>query len=214
MIKDHSSPKVAEFLLQIKAVIIQPKNPFTWASGWKSPMYCDNRRILSFPQVRTFIRQEFVKKIENEFGKPDVIAGVATGGIPMGALVAQEMNLPFIYVRPEAKGHGLTNQIEGAFEKDQIVVVIEDLISTGGSSLKAVDALRKADLNVKGLVAVFSYGFEIAAKNFEDAGCKFTVLTNYETLIDRAMDLSLIEKSNLQSLKEWRMNPSEWSPKS
>jgi orotate phosphoribosyltransferase len=214
MIKDHSSLKVAEFLLQIKAVIIQPKNPFTWASGWKSPMYCDNRRILSFPQVRTFIRQEFVKKIENEFGKPDVIAGVATGGIPMGALVAQEMNLPFIYVRPEAKGHGLTNQIEGAFEKDQIVVVIEDLISTGGSSLKAVDALRKADLNVKGLVAVFSYGFEIAAKNFEDAGCKFTVLTNYETLIDRAMDLSLIEKSNLQSLKEWRMNPSEWSPKS
>jgi orotate phosphoribosyltransferase len=177
-------------------------------------MYCDNRRILSFPQVRTFIRQEFVKKIENEFGKPDVIAGVATGGIPMGALVAQEMNLPFIYVRPEAKGHGLTNQIEGAFEKDQIVVVIEDLISTGGSSLKAVDALRKADLNVKGLVAVFSYGFEIAAKNFEDAGCKFTVLTNYETLIDRAMDLSLIEKSNLQSLKEWRTNPSEWAPKS
>jgi orotate phosphoribosyltransferase len=214
MIKDHSSLKVAEFLLQIKAVIIQPKNPFTWASGWKSPMYCDNRRILSFPQVRTFIRQEFVKKIENEFGKPDVIAGVATGGIPMGALVAQEMNLPFIYVRPEAKGHGLTNQIEGAFEKDQIVVVIEDLISTGGSSLKAVDALRKADLNVKGLVAVFSYGFEIAAKNFEDAGCKFTVLTNYETLIDRAMDLSLIEKSNLQSLKEWRTNPSEWAPKS
>ena len=213
MLIDHSSLKVAEFLLQIKAVVIQPKNPFTWASGWKSPMYCDNRKVLSYPQVRTFIRQEFVKKIESEYGKPEVIAGVATGGLPIGALVAQEMNLPFIYVRPEPKGHGLTNQIEGVFEKGQTVVVIEDLISTGGSSLKAVEALRTAELNVRGLVAIFSYGFDIAAKNFADADCNYCVLTDYNTLIEHAMSLSLVEKSHIESLKDWRRNPSEWTPK-
>ena len=213
MLIDHSSLKVAEFLLQIKAVVIQPKDPFNWASGWQSPMYCDNRKILSYPQVRTFIRHEFVKKIEDQYGKPDIIAGVATGGLPIGALVAQEMNLPFIYVRPKPKGHGLTNQIEGVWEEGQNVVVIEDLISTGGSSLKAVDALREGGLNVKGLVAIFSYGFDIAENNFMDAECKYSVLTNYETLINRATELNLVDDSHIDSLKEWRKNPSEWAPK-
>lgn len=213
MLKDHSSLKVAEFLLQIKAVVIQPQNPFTWASGWKSPMYCDNRKILSYPQVRTFIRHEFVKKIEELYGKPDVIAGVATGGIPIGALVAQEMNLPFIYVRPQPKGHGLTNQIEGVYEEGQNVVVIEDLISTGGSSLKAVEALRDGGVNVKGLVAVFSYGFDIAHENFKKADCSYAVLTDYETLIEHAITVNLIEESHISSLKEWRKNPSKWAPK-
>ena len=213
MLKDHSSFKVAEFLLQIKAVVVQPKNPFTWASGWKSPMYCDNRKILSYPLIRTFIRHEFVKKIEDKYGKPDIIAGVATGGIPIGALVAQEMNLPFIYVRPEPKAHGLVNQIEGVYEEGQHVVVIEDLISTGGSSLKAVAALRKGGLKVKGLVAIFSYGFDIAQNNFKNANCDYHVLSEYDILIEQAMANNLIEKSQVESLKSWRVDPSNWSPK-
>ncbi len=213
MLKDHSSLKVAEFLLQIKAVVIQPKNPFTWASGWKSPMYCDNRKILSYPLIRTFIRHEFVKKIEAQYGKPDIIAGVATGGIPIGALVAQEMNLPFIYVRPEPKGHGLGNQIEGVYEEGRIVVVIEDLISTGSSSLKAISALRKVGLIVKGLVAVFSYGFEVAQNNFSEADCDYHVLSDYNTLIDQAIKGNLVEPNQLESLKSWRANPSTWTPK-
>ena len=213
MLKDHSSLKVAEFLLQIKAVVVQPKNPFTWASGWKSPMYCDNRKILSYPLIRTFIRHEFVKKIEEKYGKPDIIAGVATGGIPIGALVAQEMNLPFIYVRPEPKGHGLGNQIEGVYEQGRIVVVIEDLISTGSSSLKAVSALRSAGLIVKGLVAIFSYGFDVAKSNFTDAKCDYHVLSDYNTLIDQAIKGNLVEPSQIDSLKSWRENPSDWSPK-
>lgn len=213
MLIDHSSLKVAEFLLQIKAVVIQPKDPFNWASGWQSPMYCDNRKILSYPQVRTFIRHEFVKKIEDNYGKPELIVGVATGGLPIGALVAQEMNLPFIYVRPQPKGHGLTNQIEGVWQEGQTAIVIEDLISTGGSSLKAVHALREAGVIVKGLVAIFSYGFDIAENNFTDAKCKYSVLTNYDTLINRAIELNLIDKGHMSSLKEWRKNPSVWKPK-
>ena len=213
MLKDHSSLKVAEFLLQIKAVVIQPKNPFTWASGWKSPMYCDNRKILSYPLIRTFIRHEFVRKIEEQYGKPDIIAGVATGGIAIGALVAQEMNLPFIYVRPEPKGHGLGNQIEGVYEEGQNVVVIEDLISTGNSSLKAVSALRLAGLKLKGLVAIFSYGFDVAQDNFDKADCDYHVLTDYNTLIDQATKGNLVEPSQVDSLKDWRLNPSTWSPK-
>ena len=212
MLKDHSSLKVAEFLLQIKAVVVQPKDPFTWASGWKSPMYCDNRKILSYPLIRTFIRHEFVKKIEDKYGKPDIIAGVATGGIPIGALVAQEMNLPFIYVRPEPKGHGLGNQIEGVYEEGRSVVVIEDLISTGNSSLKAISALRQGGLKVKGLIAIFSYGFDVAQTNFEDAGCDYHVLTNYNTLIEQGMKNNLVEPSQIDSLKSWRENPSEWAP--
>ena len=152
--------KVAEFLLQIKAIKLQPEQPFTWASGWKSPIYCDNRKTLSYPQIRTYIRQQYVNVINEQFGKPDVIAGVATGGIAQGALIAQDMGLPFVYVRSEAKKHGLTNMVEGVVEKDQSVVVIEDLISTGGSSIKAVDALREKGCNVKGMVAIFTYGFD------------------------------------------------------
>lgn len=203
--------KVAEFLLQIKAVKLQPNDPFTWASGWASPIYCDNRKTLSFPSIRTFIRQGYAEAILDHFGKPDVIAGVATGGIAQGALVAQELGIPFIYVRSSAKGHGLGNQIEGHFEKGQRVVVIEDLISTGGSSLVAVEALREAGCEVKGLVAIFTYGFEIALKNFADAECPFVTLTDYEHLIDQAVKLEYINESNVASLKKWKNDPANWN---
>ncbi|MFA9211541.1 MAG: orotate phosphoribosyltransferase [Moraxellaceae bacterium] len=203
--------KVAEFLLQIKAVKLQPNDPFTWASGWSSPIYCDNRKTLSFPSIRTFIRQGYAEAILDHFGKPDVIAGVATGGIAQGALVAQELGIPFIYVRSSAKGHGLGNQIEGHFEKGQRVVVIEDLISTGGSSLVAVEALREAGCEVKGLVAIFTYGFEIALKNFADAECPFVTLTDYEHLIDQAVKLEYINESNVASLKKWKNDPANWN---
>src|ERR1700741_4401829 len=155
---DDAAYKIAEYLLQIKAVKLQPDQPFTWASGWKSPIYCDNRKTLSYPAIRTYIRQEFVNAINKDFAKPDVIAGVATGGIAQGALIAQELGLPFVYVRSEAKKHGLTNMIEGDVQKGQSVVVIEDLISTGGSSLKAVEALRERGCVVKGMAAIFTYG--------------------------------------------------------
>lgn len=207
---DESALKVAEFLLQVKAVKLQPNKPFTWASGWKSPIYCDNRVTLSFPQVRTYIRQQFVDAILEKFGKPDVIAGVATGGIAQGALVAQEMGLPFVYVRSEAKKHGLTNMIEGIVEKGQSVVVIEDLISTGGSSLKAVEALREAGCEVKGMAAIFTYEFKTALDNFEKAKCELVTLSNYNTMIDQALHSNYITEKDLQSLKAWRENPAVW----
>src|SRR3954469_10165173 len=180
---DDAAYKVAEFLLQIKAVKLQPEKPFTWASGIKSPIYCDNRKTLSYPKIRTYIRQHFVEVINENFARPDVIAGVATGGIAMGALVAQEMGLPFVYVRSEAKKHGLTNMIEGEIEKGQSVVVIEDLISTGGSSLKAVEALREKGCNVKGMAAIFTYGFTEAEQNFKKAKCILKTLTTYDVLV-------------------------------
>lgn len=211
ILNNDGAVKVAEFLLQIKAVKLQPQNPFTWASGWKSPIYCDNRITLSYPNIRTFIRQNFCNVILEHFGRPDVIAGVATGGIAQGALVAEELGLPFIYVRDAKKGHGMGNQIEGYFEEGQKVIVIEDLISTGGSSLKAVEALREANLNVRGLVAIFSYGFDIAEKNFLDAKCPYVTLTNYEVLIEKALKDSYITKDDVQSLKEWKVNPSKWN---
>ncbi len=207
---DESALKVAEFLLQVKAVKLQPHKPFIWASGWKSPIYCDNRVTLSFPQVRTYIRQQFVDAILEKFGKPDVIAGVATGGIAQGALVAQEMGLPFVYVRSEAKKHGLTNMIEGIVEKGQSVVVIEDLISTGGSSLKAVDALREAGCDVKGMAAIFTYGFKTAVDNFKKAKCELVTLSNYDTMINQALQSDYINDKDLASLKAWRENPAEW----
>jgi orotate phosphoribosyltransferase len=191
-------------------VKLQPKNPFTWASGWKSPIYCDNRVTLSYPNIRTFIRQNYSDAILEHFGKPDIIAGVATGGIAQGALVAEELGLPFIYVRSTPKGHGMGNQIEGHFEEGQKVVVIEDLISTGGSSLKAVDALREANLDVKGLVAIFTYGFEVSEINFKEAKCPFVTLTNYEVLLEKALHDSYITKEDVESLKEWNVNPSQW----
>lgn len=202
--------KVAEFLLQIKAIKLQPNNPFVWASGWNSPIYCDNRKTLSYPNVRTYIRQSYCEAILEKFGKPDLIAGVATGGIAQGALVAQELGVPFVYVRSSAKGHGLGNQIEGDYSSGQNVVVIEDLISTGGSSLKAVDALREAELNVKGLVAIFSYGFKIAEENFSNAACDYVTLSNYESLMEQALAQGSISQNDADSLREWRENPSEW----
>ncbi|MGB0934038.1 MAG: orotate phosphoribosyltransferase [Lishizhenia sp.] len=202
--------KVAEFLLQIKAIKLQPNNPFVWASGWNSPIYCDNRKTLSYPNVRTYIRQSYCEAILEKFGKPDVIAGVATGGIAQGALVAQELGVPFVYVRSSAKGHGLGNQIEGDYSEGQNVVVIEDLISTGGSSLKAVEALREAGLNVKGLAAIFSYGFKIAEENFANADCDYVTLSNYESLMEQALAQGSIAQNDANSLREWRENPSEW----
>jgi orotate phosphoribosyltransferase len=207
---DNPAYKVAEFLLQIKAVKLQPENPFTWASGIKSPIYCDNRKTLSYPQIRTFIRQTFVDAINKNFAKPDVIAGVATGGIAIGALVAQEMGLPFVYVRSEAKKHGLTNMIEGDVESGQNVVVVEDLISTGGSSLKAVEALREKGCTVKGMVAIFTYGFDEAEQNFKKAKCNLKTLTDYTTLINTALTKEYITEKDLESLKQWRANPSAW----
>lgn len=202
--------KVAEFLLQIKAVKLQPNQPFKWASGWNSPIYCDNRITLSFPNIRTFIRQTYTEAIEEVFGKPDVIAGVATGGIAQGALVAQEMGIPFIYIRSSAKEHGMGNQIEGYYEAGQKVVVIEDLISTGGSSIKAIEALKSSGLDVKGIVAIFSYGFKVAEDNFQKINCPFTTLTNYDLLIEQALKQNYISKKDMASLKEWKQNPDTW----
>lgn len=207
---DDPSVKVAQFLLQIKAIKLQPENPFTWASGWKSPIYCDNRKTLSYPQIRTYIRQQFVETINEHFAKPDVIAGVATGGIAQGALVAQDMGLPFVYVRSEAKKHGMTNMIEGDVESGQNVVVIEDLISTGGSSLKAVSALREKGCNVKGMVAIFTYGFAEAEENFKKAKCKLQTLSNYNILVETALAKGYINESDVENLKEWRKNPADW----
>ncbi len=205
-----SALKIAELLLQVKAVKLQPQHPYTWASGWKSPIYCDNRITLSYPGVRTYIRQELVNAILEKFGKPDVIAGVATGGIAQGVLVAQEMGLPFAYVRTEAKKHGLTNRIEGIVEKGQSVLVLEDLISTGASSLKAVDALREAGCDVKGMAAIFTYGFKTATDNFKKSKCKLVTLSDYDTLITQALLSNYIRDEDLKSLQAWRDNPAEW----
>jgi orotate phosphoribosyltransferase len=210
MTQIDAAHKVAEFLLQIKAIKLQPEQPFTWASGWKSPIYCDNRKTLSYPQIRTFIRQQYVSVINENFGKPDVIAGVATGGIAQGALVAQDMGLPFVYVRSEAKKHGLTNMVEGVVEKGQNVIVIEDLISTGGSSIKAVEALREMGCNVKGMVAIFTYGFDEATTNLKNANCPLFTLSDYNSLIEVALKHKYITEKDLEPLKEWRINPSVW----
>lgn len=206
----ESELKVAEFLLQIKAVKLTPSTPITWASGWKSPIYCDNRKTLSYPQIRTYIRQQFVEVITEQFGKPDVIAGVATGGIAMGALIAQDLGIPFVYVRSSAKAHGLTNQIEGVLEKGQSVVVLEDLISTGNSSLTAVKALREAGATIKGMAAIFTYGFEIAESSFKEANCKLATLTNYDSLLQQALNTRFIKEEDIEALKEWRKSPSTW----
>ncbi|MBC7417672.1 MAG: orotate phosphoribosyltransferase [Pedobacter sp.] len=203
--------KVAEFLLQIKAIKLQPANPFTWASGWKSPIYCDNRISLSHPQVRTFIRQKLAQLIQEEFGSVDVIAGVATAGIPQGVLVAQELGLPFIYVRSKAKEHGTGSLIEGEYREGQRVVVIEDLISTGKSGLQAVMALREVGLSVVGLVAIFSYGFEEATQNFTEAKCRFKTLSNFSALINYASEHSIIAPNDVEMLNKWRLNPSQWT---
>jgi len=200
----------AESLLQIKAIKLDISNPFTWASGIKSPIYCDNRRTLSYPKIRTFIRQELVKLINEEYGTVNLIAGVATGAIAIGVLVAQELGLPFVYIRSEKKSHGLENQIEGVVESGQSVVVIEDLISTGKSSLNAVQALRDAGCNVKGMVAIFTYGLSDAEESFKAANCNLQTLTNYNFLISKALEQKYIKDSDMQSLIQWRENPKTW----
>lgn len=203
--------KTAEVLLQVNAIKLSPKEPFTWASGWKSPIYCDNRIILSFPPIRNYIREKMAKHIERHYGKPDVIAGVATGAIGIGALVAEYLGLPFIYVRPEPKKHGRQNQIEGFIQKGQNVVVVEDLISTGKSSLNAVRALRDAEVNVKGMIAIFSYGFNISKENFKKENVTLHTLSNYENLLEQALDTRYITSEELETLSDWNANPSEWN---
>ena len=202
--------KVSEFLLQIKAIKLQPTNPFTWASGIISPIYCDNRITLSHPSIRTYIRQKLVQLVQEEFGAVDVIAGVATAGIPQGVLVAQELGLPFIYVRAKAKEHGTGSLIEGEIVEGQRVVLIEDLISTGMSSLKAVEALREAGLSVAGLAAIFSYGLDKAEENFAAAKCRYTTLSNYQALIEYAAENSIIPPNELTLLQSWRADPENW----
>lgn len=211
--ENNSSAILAQHLLRVKAVRLSPNEPFTWASGLKSPIYCDNRITLSHTDVRTFIRDEFVKSVKEFYGNPDVIAGVATGGIAQGALVAQELGLPFVYVRSEKKNHGMNNQIEGEIKAGQKVVVIEDLVSTGKSSLAAVDALREAGVEVVGMLAIFTYQMQIATDNFAGKQCELRTLTNYTTLIDEAIKENYISKSDLDSLMEWRKDQQAWSDK-
>lgn len=206
----EAEQQVAEFLLQIKAIKLQPNNPFTWASGWKSPIYCDNRITLSHPTARTYIRQQLTKLIQEKFGAVGCIAGVATAGIPQGVLVAQELGLPFIYVRSKPKEHGRGNMIEGDVLTGKRVVVIEDLISTGKSSLQAVDALREAGYDVAGLAAIFTYEFNIATDNFNEAKCPFVTLSNYSALIKYAEQNQYITPEDASLLTKWREDPSVW----
>ncbi len=210
---ENSAKKTAEYLLQIKAIKLQPSNPFTWASGWKSPIYCDNRKTLSFPEVRSFIRDSFVSLISRLYPEAEMIAGVATGAVPHGALAADRMELPFIYVRSGAKEHGLGNQIEGYYEKGQKVVVVEDLVSTGGSSLNAVKALREAGCEVLGMVAIFTYEFKKASEGFAEEKCSLNTLCNYSTLIETAVSTGYIGSSEVETLKKWRVDPANWGTK-
>jgi orotate phosphoribosyltransferase len=210
IISKETAHKTAELLLQINAIKLNPKNPFLWASGWKSPIYCDNRITLSFPPIRNYLREEFSRHIENQYGKPDVIAGVATGAIGIGILVAEYMGLPFVYVRPEPKKHGRQNQVEGFLQKGQSVVVVEDLISTGNSSLMAVEALKNEGAIVKGMVAIFTYGFDIATQNFKNAKVDLHTLSNYENLLELAVAKNYISEKELYTLQKWSQNPSQW----
>lgn len=204
--------EVADKLLEIQAIRLQPESPFTWASGWKSPIYCDNRLSLSFPSVRNMIKEQLVRSVMHYFPEAEAIAGVATAGIPQGALIANDLELPFIYVRSKAKGHGMENMIEGKVTPGQKVVVVEDLVSTGGSSLKAAEDLRKAGFEVLGMVAIFSYGFDVAAENFKNAGVKLICLSHYEALLPRAIMKEYITDETLKSLSAWRMDPGNWKP--
>ncbi|MFC7358350.1 orotate phosphoribosyltransferase [Jejudonia soesokkakensis] len=210
ILNKETAQKTAELLLQINAIKLQPQKPFTWASGWKSPIYCDNRITLSYPPIRNFLREHLSKQIEELYGKPDAIAGVATGAIGIGMLVADYLNLPFCYIRPEAKKHGRQNKIEGFIEEGQNVVVIEDLISTGKSSLLAVDALREANINIKGMLAIFSYGFDIAAQNFKNSNVELHTLSNFENLLEQAEKSSYISANEKILLDTWRENPAVW----
>ena len=210
MSNSESSAKIAKYLLETGAVKFSPDDPFTWASGIKSPIYCDNRVLLSYPNIREVIIDNFVLRIKETYPEVEAITGVATAGIAHGALIAAEMNLPFAYVRPEPKKHGMKNQIEGKLLPQSKVVVIEDLISTGGSSLKAAADLREAEIEVVGMAAIFTYGFDVATKNFEEANVSLACLTDYPTMIDAAIEANYVQANQLENLNKWRESPSTW----
>lgn len=201
----------ASKLLNVKAIKLQPTNPFTWASGWKSPFYCDNRKTLSYPALRNFVKIEICRLIEENFPEVDAVAGVATGAIAQGALVADELNLPFVYVRSKPKDHGLENLIEGELRPGMKVIVVEDLISTGGSSLKAVEAIRNNGCEVVGMVAAYTYGFDVAQKAFSDANVRLITLTNYEAVVAEALRIGYIAESDVELLNQWRKDPAHWN---
>ena len=209
--KNEVAEIIASYLLEIHAIKLHSKNPFTWASGLRSPIYCDNRIALSYPNKRTYIKNQLASAIKDNFNDVDVIAGVATAGVPQGALVADELGLPFVYIRSSAKAHGMTNKIEGKLEKGQTVVVIEDLISTGKSSLNAVDALRDAGAEVKGMIAIFTYGLDIAKENFANKDCKLITLSDYDTMIGKAVSDNYVSSEEESSLLKWSKNPKQWS---
>ena len=209
--KDTAS-KTAELLLQINAIKLNPGNPFTWASGWKSPIYCDNRKTLSYPAVRTFIKLELARVISEKYENVDAIAGVATGAIAQGALVADLLNVPFVYIRSTPKDHGLENLIEGELKPGSKVVIIEDLVSTGGSSLKAVEAVRNFGCEVIGMVAIFTHGFPIATQQFKDAKVTLTTLSNYDAVVEEGVRTNYIDESDIETLQEWRKDPANWNP--
>ena len=196
--------------MQIKAIILQPENPFKWAAGWSSPIYCDNRKTLSYPKIRTYVKQGISAVIKTKYKGANVIAGVATAGIPHGSLVAEELGLPFIYVRSKAKEHGKQNQIEGYFEKGQSVILIEDLISSGKSSLEAANTLKEQGMIVKGVVSIFSYGFDTAKENFKNMNLDYSCLCNYNTLLEQAIESKYIQETDLEILKKWRKDPASW----
>jgi len=201
---------IASYLLEIKAVKLSPNAPFTWTSGWKSPIYCDNRKTMSYPKIRDYIRDAFVASIKENAKQVDVVAGVATAGIPQGMLIAQELNLPFVYVRSSNKAHGLENKIEGVVEKGQTAIVIEDLISTGGSSLAVVDAMRDAGCKVEAMFAIFTYGFPVADTRFQEKQCPLFTLSNYNVLIEKALKEGYVKEEDLKSLQQWREAPEKW----
>lgn len=203
---------VAERLLKIRAIILQPANPFTWASGWNSPIYTDNRKTLSYPEIRSLIKVELCRMILEKFGRPDAVAGVATGAIAQGALVADTLGLPYAYIRSTPKDHGLENLIEGNLQPGQKVVVVEDLISTGKSSLKAVEAVRAAGCEVIGMAAIFTYGFPVADKAFEEAGVELVTLSNYNAMLESALESNYISPADVETLKQWRKDPANWTP--
>ena len=211
VVNDQIAAQTAKYLLEVEAVQLRPNNPFTWASGWKSPIYCDNRLTLSFPEVRNFIAKSLAEIIKSEFPTVEAIAGVATAGIPQGALVAAELNLPMLYVRSKAKGHGMTNLIEGKVVQGQKVIVIEDLVSTGGSSLKAVQDLKNNAIEVLGMAAIFNYGFDKATENFTNANTKLICLSDYTHLIKHAVANNYVAKHDVDTLTEWRNDPSTWN---
>jgi orotate phosphoribosyltransferase len=210
MPNDQTNKRVAELLLEAQAIKLSPEKPFQWSSGWLSPIYCDNRVALSYPDTRTYIKKVLAEVIREQYPDVQAVVGVATGGIAQGALIADVLELPFAYVRPEPKKHGMGNQIEGRLEAGSSVIIVEDLISTGGSSLKVVDVLRASGVEVAGMVAIFTYGFEIAEKNFQEKQVKLTTICNYASLLETALQNNYINQSQVESLNAWRLNPSAW----